>query len=154
MSAGNYTELFFLDEATALAAGHRPCGECSRERYKEFVRLWRQANPGESGHIDDVLHRQRFVPHRKSWREKKRTCTLPIADLPSGAFIVLESGAEATPYLIRDNSLYPWSFAGYNQPVKRPDRGKVTVLTPLSTVLTLSAGYQPQLHPSVGNHKK
>lgn len=154
MSPGNYTELFFLDEATALAAGHRPCGECSRERYKEFVRLWRQANPNEPGAIDHVLHRQRFVPHRKHWWEKKLTCTLPITDLPLGTFIVLDAEGEATPYLVKDNSLYPWSFAGYGGPLKRPNQGEVTVLTPLSTVLTLSAGYQPQLHPSVKNHKK
>jgi hypothetical protein len=58
MTPGKYTELFFLDEATALSAGHRPCAECNRYRYDEFRRCWRQANAAETGKIDDVLHRE------------------------------------------------------------------------------------------------
>jgi len=154
MSPGKYTELFFLDEVTALAAGHRPCAECSRSRYNEFVQLWRQANPDETGNIDNVLHRQRFVPYRPDWRDKKRTYAMPVDGLPSGVFITLESASGATSYLVLGNSLYPWSFAGYGKPVKRPRSGDVTVLTPPSTVLTLGAGYCPLLHPSVEDYRR
>lgn len=147
MTPGNYTELFFLDEATALAAGHRPCAECNRRRYQEFARLWQQANPQHRTEgIDDVLHRERFVPYQKNWQQKKRIHQMPITHLPSGTFIVLKLSANAIPYLVLNDALYPWSFAGYGQPIARPTGQTVHVLTPPSTVSTLAQGYHPQLH--------
>jgi hypothetical protein len=145
MTPGKYTELFFLDEATALAAGHRPCGECSRARYEEFGRFWRQTNPEQTGKIDDVLHRERFVPYQQVWHKKKRTHYMPIDDLPAGTFIVLNDGV--IPYLVLDDTLRLWSFSGYGPAIDRPIGQTVTVLTPPSTVQTLAAGYQPQIHP-------
>jgi len=145
MAPGKYTELFFLDEATALAAGHRPCGECSAARYEEFRQLWLQAQPEVSGNIDKVLHRERFVPYRQAWLEKKRTHLMPIDDLPAGVFIVLAD--DSRPYLVLAVALRPWRFAGYGLEIDRPTGRTVVVLTPPSTVRTLAAGYRPQIHP-------
>jgi hypothetical protein len=149
MSTGQYTELFFLDEATALAAGHRPCGRCSRARYQQFVQFWRAGNPAESGKIDDVLHRERFKPYINTWRAKKRTFTAPLDDLPNGTFIILNPDPTAQPYLVQDDALLPWRFTGYGQPVERRRNADVIVLTPQSSVRTLQAGYQPQIFPDV-----
>ncbi|MEW5956391.1 MAG: hypothetical protein AB1801_01610 [Chloroflexota bacterium] len=145
MAPGTYTELFFLDEATALAAGHRPCGEYSRGRYEEFRRLWRQAQPEETSNIDNVLHRERFIPYRQVWLEKKRTHPMPIDALPAGTFIVLAD--DSRPYLVLADTLRPWSFGGYGPAIERPAGRTVVVLTPPSTVRTLAAGYRPQIHP-------
>lgn len=146
MQPGRYTELFFLDEATALAAGHRPCAECSRPRYTEFVRLWRLANPTETGKIDDRLHRDRFIPYRTNWPAKKRTFTAPVEALPFGTFITL-AGDPQQPYLVLEDSLHPWTFGGYGSPIERPAGIEVTVLTPVSTMRTLAAGYRPAVWP-------
>jgi hypothetical protein len=152
MTPGKYTELFFLDEATALSAGHRPCAECNRSRYEEFRRCWRQANAAETGKIDDVLHRERFVPYRKDWWGKKKTVQMSLDDLPPGTFVTLEPNLETTAYLVLADILLPWSFAGYGPPMPRRTGREVTVLTPLSTVQTLANGYRPQLHRSATSH--
>ncbi len=108
MTPGRYTELFFLDEATALAAGHRPCAECTRPRYREFVRCWRLGNPGELRRIDTVLHEQRFVPRQSDWRDKKRLHPdWPLADLPIGAMILRPN--DPALYLVR------WPVTRHNQ---------------------------------------
>jgi hypothetical protein len=147
MTPNRYTELFFLDEATALAAGHRPCAECSRPRYNEFVRLWKQANPGQNEPIDIILHRERFRSYQVDWRQKKQTYIAPLDSLPFGAFITLEAGLDATPYLVVDDSLRPWTFAGYDEPIPRPAGQLVTVLTPPSIVRTMAQGYRPRIYP-------
>jgi hypothetical protein len=72
MTPGRYTELFFLDEATALAAGHRPCGRCSKARYNAFVHYWRLGNPEETDKLDRVLQRERFIAYKRQWRAKKQ----------------------------------------------------------------------------------
>ncbi|MCG3207458.1 MAG: hypothetical protein FOGNACKC_01058 [Anaerolineae bacterium] len=145
MTPGSYTELFFLDEATALAAGHRPCARCNRQRYTEFVHFWRLANPTETGSLDDVLHRDRFAPYQRTWRPKKRTYTAPIDELPPGTFIMLNPDPSARPYLVLEESLLPWSFGGYGQPSARRTGAEVIVLTPRSTVAALAAGYRPHI---------
>jgi hypothetical protein len=145
MSPGQYTELFFLDEAAALAAGHRPCAECNRWRYIEFINLWRQDNPHPQAKIDDVLHRERFRPYQSNWQQKKQTYTALIDELPFGTFITLDH----KPYVVLDNELRPWGFAGYGEPIARPSRQTVVVLTPPSTVRILAAGYRPQLYPEL-----
>ena len=147
MTPNTYTELFFLDEATALAAGHRPCGECSRPRYEEFVRCFRLGNPDKSGSIDDVLHAERFNPYQQDWANKKKTHQMAIDDLPYGAFITLEPGPQAQPYVVLDDGLRPWSFGGYGEQVERPKGIEVTLLTPPSTVRALKVGYRPRIHP-------
>ena len=147
MSPGQYTELFFLDEATALAAGHRPCAECNRARYNEFMRLWRQENSETQEKIDNVLHQERFIPYQTDWQRKKRIYTATIDGLPFGAFIILNNES----YLVLEDSLRPWSFAGYGDPIVRPVHQMVKVLTPPSTVSILAAGYRPQIYPERKN---
>jgi hypothetical protein len=142
MQPGHYTELFFLDEATALAAGHRPCAECNRARFNEFRQKWGVARPALAAQIDEVLHRQRFIPYQSAWSQKKRTHQAPLESLPSGSFISLAG----QPYLVWEDTLRAWSFSGYGAPLPRLE-GLVTVLTPPATVLTLAQGYRPQVYP-------
>jgi hypothetical protein len=137
---GRNTQLF-LDEATALASGHRPCGECRRAAFRAFVDAWTAANPGEhssSGHIDEldrVLHRQRLAPRFGA----------PLDTLPDGVFVALEG--DPRPYLVLGGALLPWAPEGYGPRISRPS-AIVEVLTPESMVNALRAGYRPTLHPS------
>ena len=146
MAPGSYTELFFLDEATALAAGHRPCAECRRVRYIEFTTLWRQAHgapePGRSlpQTIDRVLHAARIV------RGRKVTYTAAIAHLPDGVMVV--SGETAV--LLWRGCQFDWSFEGY-RPRPVPLVGSVEVLTPKPLVEVIRAGFVPQVHGSASN---
>jgi hypothetical protein len=152
MPPGQYTSLFFLDEATALAAGHRPCAECQRERFTVFRAHWASANPELAGSaapavdiIDSALHRERISAHHYQRDKVKLTCAERLDQLPDGVLIVLEFSD--TPYLVRGDQLFPWSFAGYGQPIARP-RVTVQVLTPRSTVRAIAAGFAPRIHPS------
>jgi hypothetical protein len=127
-----YTELFFLDEPTALAAGHRPCFECRREAAKAFL----AAFPGAPSHVDAMdaaLHRERLDEHGS-----KRLWRAPLSALPDGAFVAVNGRA----YALRDGLLRPWSFAGYGPPVANGGDGELDVLTPRSTVAALAAGYR------------
>jgi hypothetical protein len=72
---------------------------------------------------------------------------MPVDGLPPGTFITLEPGSQAQPYLVLGDRLYPWTFAGYGGPVERPQGIEVTLLTPMSTVRALRAGYRPKIHP-------
>lgn len=138
---GRNTQLFFLDEATALAAGHRPCGECRRAAFRAFVDAWVDGNPGvlpARARIDDldrVLHAQRLGP-----RVRAR-----VDALPDGAFVALEG--DSRPYLVHGGALLPWTPEGYGARFSRQS-AVVEVLTPESTVAALRAGYRPALHPS------
>jgi hypothetical protein len=152
MPPSHYTSLFFLDEATALAAGHRPCAECQRARFTDFRRHWAAANPDLAGGpapfvdtIDAALHRERISDHRYQRDKVKLTYTEALDVLPDGVFVVLE--ANGTPYLVLGDALYPWSFGGYSQPVARPTT-TVRILTPRSTVRALAHGYLPDVHPT------
>ena len=153
MPPGHYTSLFFLDEASALAAGHRPCAECQRGRFDDFRRHWAAANPELAGHptpsvdtIDRALHAERISRHFYQRDKVKLTYVEQLDALPDGAFVVLTSND--TPYLVRGDALYPWSFAGYSTPIARPAGANVHVLTPRSTVRALAHGYSAGLHPS------
>ena len=140
MRPGYYTELFFLDEATALAAGHRPCAECRRERFEAFRRAW--AAGGElptAPQMDERLHAERLAPDGT-----KRTFTAPLAELPDGSFVA----RDGRPHLVWNGGLFVWSLAGYGARRELPD-GSVTVLTPPSTVAALRGGYVPAVHASV-----
>lgn len=129
-----YTELFFLDEPTALAAGHRPCFECRRAEAEAF----RDAlSPGVRLSADEMdlrLHEERLDG------TKKRLHAAPIASLPDGAMIARDGAA----FLVRGEALWPWSFAGYGEPQARPGRGDADVLTPPTMLRALAGGYAPR----------
>jgi hypothetical protein len=139
----SYTELFFLDEPTALAAGHRPCFECRRADALAFAAAWARGQrlnaPPRAGEMDVVLQAQRLD------RRAKRRHRATLDALPDGAMIVLERD---TPLAVRRDTLLPWSFSGYGAPRPRPRGIEVDVLTPPAIVTVLSAGYRPQWHPS------
>jgi hypothetical protein len=150
MQPNRYTELFFLDEATALAAGHRPCFECRRADADRFAELWavthgRSAERARAPAMDDVLHDERIDRERR-----KATFVARRADTPSGAFVrYAQDCAPARPYLIVGNNLLAWGPAGYTALVSPSGIAEeVEVLTPPSIVAVLSAGYRPMLHPS------
>ena len=146
LQPGKFTELFFLDEATAFAAGHRPCALCRREDYVRFGEIWSELHRGRVGAdaIDDRLHAERVgddVASRRFHRTR-------LDDLPDGTF-VFASGA---PWLVSGPELLLWTPAGYSD---RRDRssGDATVLTPPSLVEILRAGWSPAVplfHPSAG----
>ncbi|WP_213770381.1 hypothetical protein [Bradyrhizobium sp. dw_78] len=144
MGGRSWTELFFLDEATAFAAGHRPCFFCRRDDANRFRAAWQEGNgvgPMLVRDIDAVLHRERLSGRNK------RLYPLPLRleKLPDGAMVL--SGDESC--LIAQGRAFKWSPAGYraaSEPV-----GEVMLLTPPSTLRALAAGYRPLLHPSVRN---
>lgn len=146
MTGRTWTELFFLDEATALAAGHRPCAYCRRADYNAFVEAWSSGNPllAPTGRrrapiIDRVLHRE-----RRASDGTKATTWLPADDLPTATMVVLHR----QPHLVVGNGLaVPWSFRGYGRRRLLPS-GSIEVLTPRSTVRALRCGYGPGIHPS------
>jgi hypothetical protein len=146
MPPGRWTALFFLDEATALAAGHRPCGYCRRPAYLAYAGAWRAARglggPPRAGEMDAQLHAERVDPRSR----RQRTHQAPAAELPDGVMVRHGDGAG----LLAGGRVLPWSFMGYRAPVAlRPD-ATVEVLTPPSSVLAIAAGYRPLLHPSAG----
>ncbi|MGH7333907.1 MAG: hypothetical protein ACREKS_14435 [Candidatus Rokuibacteriota bacterium] len=153
MTPGRYTELFFLDEATALAAGHRPCGECRRADYRRFKAAWLTGNSklgldldAPIAVLDRVLHRDRLTPDGT-----QRTFVADLDELPDGVFVTQPD--LPTPHLVWRGMLWPWSLTGYTPPVLRPDHGPATVLTPHSTVNALGAGYSPMVHESAPSSK-
>jgi hypothetical protein len=147
MAPRRYTELFFLDEATALAAGHRPCCECRREAFRSFQAAWRRGlGPrcdASAAGIDRALHQARVDSRtRAQIRFEAR-----LGDLPDGAFVLLPDDPSA-PLLISGAGLLPWCPSGYGHPRPRPATASVLVLTPRPAVAALRAGYAPALHPS------
>jgi hypothetical protein len=142
MTPGHYTELFFLDEATALAAGHRPCAECRRGRFDTFRRAWAAQSgnthlPG-AVEIDARLHAERVATDRS-----RRTFLAPLDGLPDGVFVKLEECA----FLVVGGVLLRWSPCGYQERLPRPTGLEVAVLTPPSTVEAIRAGYTPEMLP-------
>jgi len=145
MSPGRYTELFFLDEAVALAAGHRPCAECRRDRFNAFKRAWgrsRDSNGGEillADQIDTALQRARI-----NSRREKVTCQTPLHSLPDGCFVHIDGFS----YLVWGNALLQWSPEGYMKKQHRPDDLTVTTLTPEPVIQCIRHGYTPEIHKS------
>jgi hypothetical protein len=140
LQPGRFTELFFLDEATAFAAGHRPCALCRREDYDRFGELFR--GPSGADAMDEQLHRQRI----DATTRKRRLHEAALEELPDGAFL-LEGGE---PWLVLGRELLRWTPAGYTDRRRRP-RGRTTLITPPSLVEILSAGWHgavPLLHPT------
>ncbi|HEV3092073.1 MAG TPA: hypothetical protein VGX91_11605 [Candidatus Cybelea sp.] len=140
MTPHRYTELFFLDEAAALSAGHRPCFECRRADCNLFRAFWARAiGPAtDADSMDLRLHADRLDG------KSKRTYRADIATLPDGAYVVFEG----EPHLIWGDAIFPWTDSGYRGAIPRPKRGELEVLTPRAFVEVLSAGYRPMVHPS------
>jgi hypothetical protein len=131
MPPGRYTGLFFLDEATAFAAGHRPCAECRREDYNRYLETIGERRADD---VDERLHAERMGRHPQS------------SDLPDGAFVLRED----EPWLVLGDELLRWTFGGYTKRVARPTAA-MTVVTPPTTLEVLRAGWNgmvPFLHPS------
>lgn len=145
MRPGHYTELFFWDEATALAAGHRPCAECQRERYRLFGDSWKAGNPGRVG-VDERLLAERLDlalhAERLDADGAKVTFTAAPGNLPDGTFVAEASAAERSqPYLVHGGRLWPWRSTGYGKAIALDELGRAQVLTPRSTVAALDHGY-------------
>ena len=145
MAPGLFTELFFLDEATALAAGHRPCAECRRADYNRLTEIWSELHPGQRGAdaIDDQLHLERLVGRTR----ERRFHEAPCEELPDGTFVL----SDGKPCLVLGARLLPWSPAGYFTQLPRPTNGLATVITPPSLVAVLRRGRSPVvpfLHPT------
>jgi hypothetical protein len=145
LQPGKFTELFFLDEVTAFAAGHRPCALCRRLDYQRLVAIWAELHPGQVGAdaIDVQLHSERIDPDTRS----RRLHDAPLDELPDGAFVLLNG----EPRLVLGTSLLGWTPAGYCDPLSRPNGRTVTLVTPPSLVAVLRTDWQPQvplLHPS------
>jgi len=138
MTGRNWTELFFLDEAVAMAAGHRPCGYCRRPAYNRFVAAWTQATGQKPSakQMDKALHPARVTRNRVQVRHRAA-----VGDLPDGAFVM----AEGTPHLLWQGAAHPFAPEGYGTPKPLPDLPDVEVLTPKPMILALSAGYVPHI---------
>jgi hypothetical protein len=145
LQPGRFTELFFLDEATAFAAGHRPCALCRRTDYTRFVETWQTLHPGRSSAdaIDEQLHDERIEADTRAQQHHDA----PFDELPDGVF-VLHDGA---PHLVLGASLLAWSAAGYWARSARPGGALARVITPPSVVAVLRTDWQslvPFVHPS------
>jgi hypothetical protein len=143
MPPGRWTALFFLDEVTALAAGHRPCAYCRRQDFLAFAQAWRSAQGLArrpwAHEMDIRLHAERVTRTR-------RQVTRPASagELPDGVMV----RHNATVGLLAGSALRPWSFQGYADPVALPRNEPVQLLTPPVTVAAIAAGYRPLVHPS------
>ncbi len=141
MARRSWTELFFLDEATAFAAGHRPCFFCRRDDANRFRGCWEQGNgvtDVRAKEMDAVLHRERLERGRK----RLHPLPVPLAQLPDGAMV--QAGAES--FLVVQGKAMLWSMAGYRRVERAID--DAMLLTPPSTLRAMSAGYRPVLHAS------
>jgi hypothetical protein len=148
---GRYTELFFLDEVTAFAAGHRPCAECRRGDYELLVTRWGGCGQGKPGAdaIDAKLHKERIDEKTG----ERRMHAIPYAELPDGAMVAI---GEA-PWLVRGTEVLAWSPGGYGERVARPGEGDAVVITPPSLLALLRAGWNPLvplMHPSAESARR
>ncbi len=145
LQPGRFTELFFLDEATALAAGHRPCALCRREDYDRLTAFWSRLHPGQAGAdaIDAQLHTERVAPGTRSQLRRET----PLDELPDGTFVLEDD----MPFLVLGRHLLGWSASGYVDRRPRQAGRRALLVTPPSLVSLLRAGWQPLvplLHPS------
>jgi hypothetical protein len=145
----SWTELFFLDEATAFAAGHRPCAECRNADYQRFKAAWAVGvgTPNGADEMDTVLHADRL--EGRGAHQRKRTYWEQMAKLPDGAFIHLDGSA----WLLWRGQLLEWSAGGYRKRrLPLPASSPVEVLIPRSLVTVLRSGYQLEAHVSAEEH--
>lgn len=143
MTPDRWTELFFMDEATAFAAGHRPCFECRKEDAKRFKACWIQGNPSyhfsmktSINEIDEVIHGERIDHEKKKVTHQRRP-----SDLAEGTFVIIDD----EPHLFSEGRLHRWTPSGYDNAIAIPETSMLTVLTPSSTVNAFRAGYTPQI---------
>ncbi len=149
MTPNRWTELFFLDEATAFAAGHRPCGFCRHADFKRFKNLWLQANGKQHGLvgnvkmdvIDNIIHQERLDKNNV-----QKMFSVYLETLPDGVFVKLPNDKNA--YLWNLQNLYQWSFKGYKKITTFNKNQMVDVLTPNSYVEVFKNGYTAQIHLS------
>jgi hypothetical protein len=136
LQAGRFTELFFLDEATAFAAGHRPCALCRREDYVRFTEIWQDLHPNEVGAdaMDARLHEERVDPRTRGQRRHP----LPDGPMPDGTF--LAAGSDA--FLLLDGSLLRWTPFGY-ETTRARRKDDLELITPPSSVEVLRRGWDP-----------
>jgi len=147
MTPNRYTELFFLDEATAFSAGHRPCAECRRKRFNEFKSAWFQGNESllkneklSAPNMDKVIHEERI------FKKEKVTFKAKLSRLPTGTMIQIRSAA----FLLWNHNLYHWSYSGYTEAkIAYSWNEEVIVLTPKSYVKTFRNGFVPEVHESM-----
>lgn len=145
MAPGRYTELFFLDEVTALAAGHRPCAECRRADYNRLVEVWSALHPDQHGAdaIDAQLHSERLLARGGG----RRLHEITYAELPDGAFVL----HDGSPALVLGGALLTWSPDGYIDRRRRPRNAEAAVITPPSLLELLRNKWTPLvplMHPS------
>src|SRR5207244_3936893 len=153
---GRWTPIFFLDDAVALAAGHRPCGLCRRDAYRSYrdavTRAAASPEPLLATELNRRLGSERLrrgrglarAAHRQLW-------TAAVDDLPVGSVIV---GPDHRPRLVLDERLLEFSFSGWTAPIERRRRSDVQVLTPPTSVAALAHGYAPVLHPSIDDSRR
>jgi hypothetical protein len=143
---GRFTELFFLDEASAFAAGHRPCALCRYDDYRMFVARWRDLHPGDAGGADAIdarLHAERVEPVTHAQRRREAS----LDSLPDGAFVLHDQ----LPHLVLGDRLLRWTAGGYDAAAARTARQTAILLTPPSLAAILQGGWQgavPLVHPS------
>jgi hypothetical protein len=142
MTPNRWTELFFLDEATALSAGHRPCFECRRQDALYFKECWIKGNPAHHftaatsiRHIDGMIHGERISSERKKILHQRELC-----DIPEGTFVLLNTNA----WLFLNGKLRRWTPFGYEDSIDATQKSPYDILTPRSIVNTFRAGYRPQ----------
>lgn len=140
-----WTELFFLDEVTALAAGHRPCFFCRREQAADFVARFGKAFAIEKPRapmVDERLHKERVA----SGGHPLAVSLPQLDDFPDGVVIADESKA----YALRCGKALAWSFAGYSKPIAFDHLAgwSLRLLTPATTIAVLRQGFAPIWHPS------
>jgi len=142
MQPGRYTELFFLDEATAFAAGHRPCGECRWHDYQRFRGCWPALLGRPVAELDAVLQAERVAAPGRPVPPRAR-----LDGLPDGSFIALDAAPDRA-WLKYGAALFPWSLDGYGAPMASPPGATVRLLTPPSLVAVLKRGYRVDIHVS------
>jgi hypothetical protein len=146
-SAGNYSELFFLDEATAFAAGHRPCAHCQYQRHKEFKEAWLSSNRHLLGGVAKAGMKEvdRFIHQERAISGSGRAAFFAkLSELPLGVMFEYEGQA----FLVSERGFLLWSFEGYSAPQKIDDSSSVLVLTPQSIVRAFASGFVPRVHGS------
>jgi hypothetical protein len=144
MTPNRYTELFFLDEVSALAAGHRPCGECRYPDYQRFRRAWHAAGLPAEQVTRDGLPSADAMDARLAVDRRTRVRLGP-GELPDGALVLAGAG----PHLCWSGRLWEWSWAGYREAGPATGAGLCEVLTPEATLAVLAHGYRPTVHPSL-----
>lgn len=125
-----YTSLFFLDEVTALAVGHRPCFFCRRTEAKAFIGL----SGLTTNAFDDQVHAERTGPHVQA----------DLSELPDGAMVEHGGGCHA----VNGTALLRWTFGGYAEAMSRASIARANLLTPPTIIAILAQGYKPRWHPS------